>query len=336
MADLPQLVITDYVTDPDCERQVLKDAAQIVCLDAHGETELLGKLDRARAVICFHDVQITRRVLEQAPQCVGVVRAGVGFNNIDIRAAGEMGIVVCNVPDYGTEEVADHALGLLLALARRIVPAANSTRGGEWNVAINLGAPRLRGLTVGIIGAGRIGTAMARRVAALGMRVVIYDPYVPRGYEKAIAVERAWTLDELLPQCHFVSLHCPMTEETYHILDAKRLEQLPRGAYLINTARGGLVDEEALIGAADSGRIQWAALDVVEREPLANDRLRNHPRIVVTPHCAFYSVEAAPEMRTKGAQEVLRLLQSVPPRCPVNAAFLRNPRAQIDPHQTGK
>src|SRR5207247_5038067 len=138
----------------------------------------------------------------------------------------------------------------------------------------------LRGQTAGIIGAGRIGTALARRLTALGMRVIIYDPYVPRGHEKAIAVERAWTLDELLPQCQFVSLHCPLTEETRHILDARRLEQLPRGAYLVNTARGGLIDERALIDALDSGRIAWAALDVVEREPLDDERLRQHSQIV--------------------------------------------------------
>jgi phosphoglycerate dehydrogenase-like enzyme len=163
-------------------------------------------------IICFHDVEVTRKVLGQAVQCVGVIRGGVGFNNIDVRAAGELGIVVCNVPDYGTEEVADHALALLLAIARRIVPAADSIRRGEWNIAINTGAPRLRGQTVGIIGAGRIGTALAARVRSLGMRAVIFDPYVPHGYEKAIGVERAWTMDELMPQCQFVSLHCPLTD----------------------------------------------------------------------------------------------------------------------------
>jgi phosphoglycerate dehydrogenase-like enzyme len=253
----------------------------------------------------------------------------VGFNNIDIRAAGEMGIVVCNVPDYGTEEVADHALGLLLALARRIVPAVDSIRRGEWNVAINVETPRLRGQTVGIIGAGRIGTAFAIRAKTLGMRVVIYDPYVPRGHEKAIAVDRAWTLDELLPQCQFLSLHCPLTDETRNIVDAHRLAQLPRGAYVVNTARGGLIDENALLAALDSGQVAWAALDVVEREPLADERLRRHPRLIITPHCAFYSTKAAPEMRTKAAEEALRLLRGESPRNPVNRQFLTNAKAHI-------
>jgi D-3-phosphoglycerate dehydrogenase len=321
--------MTDYVTDPVYERQVLDGSAEISCLDAHGETGVLGHVGRARVIICFHDAQITRTVLEEARQCVGVVRSGVGFNNIDIRAAGELGIVVCNVPDYGTEEVADHALGLLLALARRIVPSVDSVRRGEWSVDVYAGTPRLRGQTVGIIGAGRIGTAFAVRAKALGMRVVIYDPYVPRGYEKAIAVDRAWTLDDLLPQCQFLSLHCPLTDETRNIVDAHRLSQLPRGAYIVNTARGGLIDENALLAALDSGQVAWAALDVVEREPLADERLRRHPRLVITPHCAFYSTEAAPEMRTKAAQEALRLLRGEPPCGPVNLQYTQNSRAKL-------
>lgn len=329
MPEVPQVVMTDYVTDPVYERQVLDGSAEISCLDAHGETGVLGHVGRARVIICFHDAQITRTVLEEARQCVGVVRSGVGFNNIDIRAAGELGIVVCNVPDYGTEEVADHALGLLLALARRIVPSVDSVRRGEWSVDVYAGTPRLRGQTVGIIGAGRIGTAFAVRAKALGMRVVIYDPYVPRGYEKAIAVDRAWTLDDLLPQCQFLSLHCPLTDETRNIVDAHRLSQLPRGAYIVNTARGGLIDENALLAALDSGQVAWAALDVVEREPLADERLRRHPRLVITPHCAFYSTEAAPEMRTKAAQEALRLLRGEPPCGPVNLQYTQNSRAKL-------
>jgi D-3-phosphoglycerate dehydrogenase len=329
MPELPQVLMPDYVTDPVYERQVLDGSAEITCLDAHGEAGLLGRVGRARVIICFHDAQITRAVLSEAKQCLGVVRSGVGFNNIDIRAAGELGIVVCNVPDYGTEEVADHALGLLLALARRIVPSVDSVRRGEWSVDVYAGMPRLRGQTVGIIGAGRIGTAFAIRAKTLGMRVVIYDPYVPRGHEKAIAVERVWTLDELLPQCQFLSLHCPLTDETRNIVDAPRLAQMPRGAYVVNTARGGLIDETALLAALDTGQVAWAALDVLEREPLADERLRRHPRLVITPHCAFYSTKAAPEMRTKAAEEALRLLHGESPRNPVNRQFLKSPRAHI-------
>ncbi len=322
-SNLPRVVITDYVTEPEFERRVLDGAAEVICLGAHDTASLRGRLTDAAVIICFHEVEITAAVLGDAPACVGVVRAGVGFNNIDIRAAGERGIVVCNVPDYGTEEVADHALMLLLALARRLVPAIDSIRRGEWNVAINEGAPRLRGQTVGVIGAGRIGTAFALRAKSLGMCVVIFDPFVPRGYEKAIGVERAWSLEELLPQCQFLSLHCPLTDETRGMLGAAELSKLPRGAYLINTARGVVVNESALLDALDRGQLAAAALDVLDREPPDDDRLHRHPRLLITPHCAFYSVASAPEMRTKAAEEAQRLIRGESPRCPVNCEFLR-------------
>src|SRR5437867_3311021 len=213
MSSLPRVVMTDYITEPDIERRVLDGAADVICLGAPDSASLSGRLGEADVIICFHDVEISAALLKEANRCVGVIRGGVGYNNIDFRTAGEMGIVVCNVPDYGTEEVADHALSLLLVLARRIVLAVDSVRRGEWNVGINRGAPRMRGKTLGLIGSGPIGTALAMRAKALGLRVVIFDPYLPRGFEKAIGVERVWTLEELLPQCLFVSMHCPLTDE---------------------------------------------------------------------------------------------------------------------------
>ncbi len=326
MTKLPQVVITDYIVDPHVERPVLDGVGEIACLNAVGAAGLRGRVGDAAVIICFHGVEITANVLAEANRCIAVVRGGVGFNNIDLRAAGERGIVVCNVPDYGTEEVADHALGLLIALARRIVPAVDSIRRGEWNVAINEGTPRLRGRTVGIIGCGRIGSAFALRAKAIGLSVVIFDPYLPRGFEKALGVDRVWSLEDLLPRCQFLSTHCPLTDETRHMLDARTLALLPRGAYVVNTARGGVIEESALLDALDSGHITSAALDVIEREPLDNERLRQHPRLIITPHCAFYSVESAPEARRKAAEEARRILLGEPPRNPVNLQFLKELR----------
>ncbi len=326
MPQLPRVIITDYLTDPDIERRVLGGSAEIVCLDARDSAALSGRLFDADVLICFHGVELNASLLNEAVRCVGVVRGGVGFNNIDLEAAGELGIVVCNVPDYGTEEVADHALMLILALARRLVPAVDSMRRGEWNVGVNHGAPRMRGQTLGVIGAGRIGSALILRAKVLGMRVVFFDPYLPRGFEKTLGVERVWTLEELLPQCQFLSIHCPLTDETRHMLNSKTLSQLPRGSYLVNTARGGIVEENALLAALDRGGVLAAALDVVEREPLTDNRLRQHPNLLLTPHCAFYSVESAPEMRTKAAEESLRLLKGESPRNPVNLSLLKNAR----------
>jgi phosphoglycerate dehydrogenase-like enzyme len=233
------------------------------------------------------------------------------------------------VPDYGAEEVADHALMLLLAAARRLLPAHQALRDGSWDTTLVFGAPRLRGRTLGLVGCGRIGTAMALRGKALGMRVVAYDPYRPDGLDKALGIERASTLEELLPQAQFLSLHCPLNRETHHVLNERTLALLPEGAYVVNTARGPCVDLPALVRALDSGRVTAAGLDVFEREPLDDERVRLHPRVVLTPHAAFYSAEGWIEMRTKGALEGRRLLLGEAVRNPVNLHCLVNPRAVI-------
>jgi phosphoglycerate dehydrogenase-like enzyme len=191
------------------------------------------------------------------------------------------------------------------------------------------GSPRLRGRTLGLVGCGRIGTAMALRAKALGLRVVAYDPYRPDGLDKALGIERCYQLEELLPQAEFLSLHCPLTRETRHILNAHTLGLLPRGAYVINTARGPCIDLDALVNALDSGQVAAAGLDVFEREPLDNERLRHHPGVVLTPHAAFYSVEGYAEMRTKGSLEGRRILLGEPVRNPVNLHCLVNPRCVI-------
>lgn len=329
MSQRPLVVVTDYLAEAGTEQQVLDGVADVQLLQTNDEADVARRAAGADVLLVFHEVRLTERSLAQLPRCKGVIRCGVGFDNIDLAAAGSRGIVVCNVPDYGTEEVADHALLLLLAIARRLVPAAEAVRAGSWDPAVVSGAPRLRGKTLGLIGCGRIGTAMALRAKALGLRVVFYDPYKPDGYEKGLGVQRCPSLDELLPQAEFLSLHCPLTRETHHILRVETLGRLPQGAYLVNTARGPCVDPDALLGALDSGRVAYAGLDVVEREPLDDERLRRHPRVILTPHAAFYSVEGFQEMRTKAAREAQRILLGEPVRNPVNLHCLTSPQCEI-------
>jgi D-3-phosphoglycerate dehydrogenase len=331
MASRPLIVVTDHLAEAGVERPILESVADIRLLQTGDENEVVRRGSEADVLLVYHDIKLTERGLSGMPRCRAVIRCGVGFDNVDLQSAGKRGIVVCNVPDYGTEEVADHALMMLLASARRLLHADRMIREGTWDVSTVFGVPRLRGRTVGIIGCGRIGTAMALRCKALGMRVVFFDPYLPDGVDKALAVERVYSLQELLTQAEFVTLHCPLTKETHHILNARTLVLLPRGAYVINTARGPCIDLVALGDALDSGQVAYAGLDVVEREPLDDERIRRHPRVLLTPHSAFYSVEGFNEMRTKGALEARRVLQGEPVRNPVNLHWLENPRAGIAP-----
>jgi D-3-phosphoglycerate dehydrogenase len=327
MSNRPLVVVTDHLAEAGVERPVLESVADIRLLQTGDEAEVVRRGGDADVLLVYHDIKVSERCLSVLERCKAVIRCGVGFDNVDLAGAGKRGILVCNVPDYGTEEVADHALMMLLATARRLVPADRAVRAGKWDVSTVFGAPRLRGRTVGIVGCGRIGTAMALRCKALGLRVVFYDPYLPDGVDKALGVERAYRLEDLLPRAEFVTLHCPLTHQTRHLLNERTLSLLPRGAYVINTARGGCVDLAALAGALDSGQVAYAGLDVVEREPPDDERIRHHPQVLLTPHAAFYSVEGFNEMRAKGAQEARRLLLGEAVRNPVNLHCLVNPRA---------
>jgi phosphoglycerate dehydrogenase-like enzyme len=212
-----------------------------------------------------------------------------------------------------------------------LLPAHEGVRAGRWDITSVFGIPRLRNRTLGILGCGRIGTAMALRARALGMRVVFYDPYKPDGHEKALGVERVYDLNDLWSQAEFLSLHCPLTPQTHHIVNADSLSRLPTGAYIINTARGPCIDLPALRAALDAGHIGWAGIDVFEREPLDDEALRHHPRVLLTPHAAFYSVEAFREMRSKGAEEARRILLGEPVRNPVNLHCLTAPARAVLP-----
>ncbi len=325
----PLVVVTDSVAEPGAETRVLHDIADVRLLQAHDEAEVAREAKQADVLLVYHTIALTGASIEALEKCRGLIRCGVGYDNVDLQAAGRLGIVVCNVPDYGAEEVADHALMMLLAVARRLVPAHDALRRGQWDTSVVYGAPRFRGRTLGLIGCGRIGTATALRAKALGVRVLAYDPYRPDGLDKALGIERCYRLEELLPQSEFLSIPCPLNRETRHIINDQTLSLLPRGAYLVNTARGPCVDPAALLRALDSGQVAAAGLDVFENEPLDNEALRCHPRVLLTPHAAFYSVESYQEMRTKGAQEARRILQDEPVRNPVNLHCLVNPRCVL-------
>ncbi|OWK34777.1 C-terminal binding protein [Fimbriiglobus ruber] len=331
MSERFRVVITDFINDDRApEREILGDIADIVAMDAYAEADLVGKLDDAHAIMIYHNIELSRPTIERLRHCKLIVRCGVGFDNVDRVAARSRGIPVANVPDYGTEEVADSAIAMALTLARG-VHLCNSRlqrKAGPWSYSQTVPLHRLRGRVFGIIGFGRIGMAAAVRAVALGMDVVFYDPLKPDGYDKATGVRRAETLDELLAQSHIVSLHCLLSNDTRHIIDAAAIAKMPKGSYLVNTARGACVDLSAIPDAIRSGHLAGAAIDVLPHEPPTDDhpllvawRDPNDPcydRLIVNPHSAFYCEEGLRDMRVKGAQACRRALLDIPMRNIVN------------------
>lgn len=278
---------------------------------------------RAVALVCYHDITVTAELLDRMPRCRVVVRAGVGFDNIDLAAAGSRGIAVCNTPDYGTTDVADHAIGLMLAFLRGIPTydrAIFDDPAAGWRFASAPTVRRLSTQVFGVIGLGRIGTATALRAKALGMRVVFFDPYRPTGIELAIGVERIPSLEELLTISDVVSLHAPLTPETHHMISRAALAAMKHDAILINTARGGIVDLGALMSALLDGQMAGAALDVLDVEPPTLDhpllqawRAPGSPlrsKLLLTPHAAFYSPSSLLDLRRKSAETALSFLRN--------------------------
>lgn len=320
-----RVLVCDFLDECEVEKPILDGLAEITLARGWKESDITDFVPTADAIILYHDIPwIGEATFSRADHCLGIVRAGVGYNNVDLVAAGSRGIVVCNVPDYGTEEVADHAITMLLAIVRQLRQGDEAIRGGVWNFNTVIETPRLKGMTLGLIGCGRIGTATALRAKAFGLDVVFYDPLVVPGYDKALGIRRVDRLEELLEQSPLVSLHCYLDKTTHHMINAKTLAMMPKGAILVNTARGGVVDGDALVEALESGHLLGAGLDVVEREPLDDERLRKHPRVILSPHSAFYSREGFVELRRKTAEEIRRLLTGQTLRCPVNSPQLVN------------
>jgi D-3-phosphoglycerate dehydrogenase/C-terminal binding protein len=328
---MPRIVITDFIADDLApERSVLGPQVEIAALNAYTEAELVGKIETANCVLLYHNLALTKATISRLARCKLIVRCGVGIDNVDRAFARQQGIAVCNVPDYGTEDVADTAIGMILALTRGINLYNTVLRdpGPCWMYTHSVPLRRMRGLTVGIIGLGRIGTATALRAVALGCRVLFYDPYLPDGVDKSLGISRVETLAELLNQAAIVSLHCPLTAENRHMIGAEQIAMLPHGAYLINTARGALVDTAAIPAALASGQLAGAALDVLPQEPPSSDdpllrawRDPRHPahcRLIINPHAAFYSEEGLLDMRVKGAEACRRALAGLPLRNVVN------------------
>jgi phosphoglycerate dehydrogenase-like enzyme len=256
----------------------------------------------AHALILWHGPLVTAELIAKMTNCRVIIRNGVGFDTVDIVAAAKAGIPVCNVPDYGTEEVADHAIALTLALYRQLFPLDLEAKKLGWKIETSAKMRRLSTQTFGLLGLGRIGTAAALRAKAFGFRVVFFDPYVPSGTHKAVGLERAGSLDELLKISDAISIHCPLSTETRGMIGEKEIAKMKRGAFLVNTARGDIVQKAPVFAALKSGHLAGAGLDVVEAEPLRTAEEAATPNLIVTCHAAFCSPEGMVEMRSTSAK----------------------------------
>jgi D-3-phosphoglycerate dehydrogenase / 2-oxoglutarate reductase len=316
------VAITDCDHDNvDPERSVLDGHdVELRVLQCRTPEEVAAQAGDADVLINQY-VPITAAALDALPRCRLVVRYGVGVDNVDVEAATGRGVWVANVPDYGRDEVADHTLALALAVLRGVVVLDRSVRDRVWDLEAARPLRRLATLTYGVVGCGAIGSAVARRAAGLGMRVLGYD--VPQVRSEP-PIERV-PLEELLEGSDVVSLHAALTAESHHLIGAAALARVRPTAWLVNTARGGLVDGAALLEALDAGALAGAALDVLEGEPPdeLGWRLVRHPRVVATPHAAWYSEEAFHTLKTEVAREALRVLEGGRPRSPVNQPAAR-------------
>jgi lactate dehydrogenase-like 2-hydroxyacid dehydrogenase len=316
MSEEITVLIPDRLEPPaDIEQQVFGEKATIHTPAVTDATAIETSLwETADVVLAWHDLEFDEELLSKLDSCKILVRVGVGYDNVDLTAAGEVGIPVCNVPDYGTNDVADHTMALLLTLWRG-VPHYNDRfkqSQHDWRWETDLPMQRLTSATMAVIGLGRIGMAVARRAKAFGIDVVAYDPYLPDGYDKSLGIDRARTLEAAVSNADIVTFHTPLTDETHHMANREFFDMMPDNTVVVNTARGEIIDLDALHKALQSGTVRAAGLDVVETEPPDPDHplivdWRNnaewlHGRLLFTPHAAFYCDESLAEMREKAAQ----------------------------------
>ena len=329
MKEKPILYLVRTVHLPDLERiskEELGDLATVRIEQEKTGRELGRILSDATAVIVDADTNVTEDVIDEMRKCKIIVAASVGYDHIDINAAGRRGIYVSNVPGYCAEEVADHTIGLLLAVARKILILNEITKSGKWD-DWEAAEPvyRLRGRTLGIIGLGRIGTALALRAKVFGLNVIAFDPYIPIGRDAALGVKSV-NFNTLLHDSDAISIHVPLTDETNHMIRSKEIEEMKTGVFIINTARGAVIDHDALVNSLRSGKVAGAGIDVFEKEPpTIDDPLLKMDNVVTTPHTGFLSVESQRDRQSMAVDEVRRILQNEHPRSAVNLNLLTKP-----------
>jgi D-3-phosphoglycerate dehydrogenase len=322
----PKVVITD------CDQGSIEEERAVfsklgVDLDwaqISGEEEMVSRCHDADGLIIQY-APLTRWVLERLSRCKVMSRYGVGVDTIDLQAATELGIIVANVPDYCVDEVSDHTVALFLSLVRKVILLDRSIRSGSWDFRVAIPIHRLKGMTYGIVGCGRIGRGVAKRVSAFGLRVIGYDPYLT----EADGVQLV-SFGRLLPEADFISIHCSLTESSHHFFGRDQFRSMERRPLVMNLSRGPIIDEMALIEALERGWISGAALDVLEKEPPdTNNPLLRRENVILTPHIGFYSEESKSEMKRRTAENVSSVLTGKLPDSVVNREVVGKSRADL-------
>ena len=324
-----RVLIPDVLNnDADIEKNVFGTNAKIILGKAKLHSDIKNHVwKNCDAVLAWDTIDYNENLISKLQACKVIVRVGVGYDNVDLVAAKKNNIVVCNVPDYGTEEVADHAIALFLSLNRGLQEYSQSIKDKNW-IRSHTTIMRLTKKVMGIIGLGRIGLATALRAVSFGMKIIFYDPYLPDGYDKALNFKRVDTLNEIAEESDVISIHTPLTEETYKMINKKFLRHVKKKPIILNTARGPIIDLPSLENSMRENKVKAAGLDVLPVEPsddsqqLIVDYENNEEwlkgRLIVTPHVAFYSPESFKEMRRKAAEEAMRVLNGENPRNPLS------------------
>ena len=317
------ILITDVPEDKKIEEKIFGKNYNVHLTNFDRYKSLSKKFKSTiDAIITGHYIAFDKKEIKQFPNCKSITRYGIGYNNIDIQESKKNRVKVFVVPDYGVDEVSDHALGLILSLNRSLLSYDNFMREGSsskkilWDFTLNLNQSRLKNMKLGIVGLGRIGSSLARKAVALNMNVVFYDPYINDGYDKVLNIQRAENLDELTYDCDIISLHLPYSKKNHNIINESFLKKLKKKIIFINVSRGGLVSSKSLAKFYGK-KISKIGLDVFESEPptISNEIIKlwkkkeNVGKIIISPHCAFYSLESLKELRFKAATTTKKFLE---------------------------
>ena len=322
-----RVVITDcdHGSIEEEKGELERIGAELILAQAQEESDLIRSCKEADGLINQYSI-LSRKVLESLPKCKVISRYGVGVDSVDLKAATELGMIVANVPDYCMDEVADQTVAMILALIRKVVFFDQRVKAGVWDFREGIPIHRIRGRTLGLIGCGRIGMEVARRVSGFGVKVIAFDPYLA----KAPAGIELKDFDSVLKESDMISVHCPLNQSTRHLIGEPEFGKMEKKPIIINTSRGPIVDEEALTRALDQDLVSGAGLDVLEKEPPGSGHpLLSRSNVVLSPHISFYSVESISELKRRTAKNVADVLAATWPGSVVNSDVRGKTRARF-------